>query len=105
MLDSIAYIAAALKAARQQKGISQRALGSKTGIPQGHLSKIENGIVDLQVSSLIEISRVLDLELVLIPRSLVPVVETLKKGTKKGARKQIPAYNLEQDNEGEEDDV
>lgn len=35
MLDSLQHIAATLKKARMQQGLSQRALSAKTRIPQG----------------------------------------------------------------------
>ncbi len=68
MLESIAYIAQQIKAARETKGLSQRALSEKVGIPQSHISRIENGAVNLQLSSLIELARVLELELMLVPK-------------------------------------
>ncbi len=67
-------IARNLKAARLAKGLSQRALSAKTGFTQAHISKIENAIIDVQLSSLIELSRALDLELTLIPANAVPAV-------------------------------
>lgn len=103
MKDSIEHIGVALKKARHQKGLSQRALSIKTGVPQGHLSKIENGATDLQTSSLIEISRALELELMLVPQSLVPTFQALILGAAKGRQKQIPAYRLDQEDEEEED--
>ena len=100
MLDSIAHIGTYLKAARQQKKLSQRGLSVKTGVPQSHISKIENGTIDLQASSLIEIARALDLELVLVPRNLVPAFQILlQQGSKKGMQEQIPAYRLDQEEE------
>ena len=42
------HIIAALKAARQEKGLSQRELSAKAGVPQSHISKIERGAVDLR---------------------------------------------------------
>ena len=90
MLDSIAHLADYLKKARQEKKWSQRELSIKTKVPQGHISKIENGTVDLQTSSLIEISRALDLELMLIPRSLVPTIKFLLNSGNKNHNKQIP---------------
>ncbi|PCI48066.1 MAG: transcriptional regulator [Alphaproteobacteria bacterium] len=68
MLESIAYIAQQIKEARETKGLSQRALSEKVGIPQSHISRIENGAVNLQLSSLIELARVLELELILVPK-------------------------------------
>ncbi len=73
----IEHIAKALKEARGNKGLSQRALSKKSGVPQGHISKIENGAVDLRLSSLIQLARVLDLELALVPRKIVPAVQSI----------------------------
>jgi transcriptional regulator with XRE-family HTH domain len=74
------HITAALKAAREEKGFSQRELSAKTGVPQSHISKIEQGAVDLQLSSLIELARVLDLEIMTVPRKLVPAVQAIVRG-------------------------
>jgi transcriptional regulator with XRE-family HTH domain len=74
---AVEHIISALKAARQEKGLSQRELSQKAGVPQSHISKIENGAVDLQLSSLIELARVLDLEIMSIPRRLVPAVQVV----------------------------
>jgi transcriptional regulator with XRE-family HTH domain len=71
-------IARALRAAREAKGLSQRELGRKAGVPQGHISRIESGAVDLRVSSLIELARVLDLELALIQCGLRLLAECLE---------------------------
>lgn len=68
-----------LKAARLQKKLSQRALSERVGIPQSHLSKIENGQVNIQVASLTQIARALDLELLLVPKKVVPAVEALTR--------------------------
>lgn len=92
---SLKQIAAILKKARQDQGLSQRAFGLKVGVPQSHISKIENGQVDLQTSSLIEFSRALGLELMLVPRAFVPAVQALQRGLGKEA--QVPAYRLEQE--------
>ncbi|HWM71094.1 MAG TPA: helix-turn-helix transcriptional regulator [Steroidobacteraceae bacterium] len=71
-------LAAQIKAAREAKGLSQRSVAEQVGIPQSHLSRIENGAVDLQTSSLLQIARVLDLELTLIPRNALPAIEALR---------------------------
>ena len=99
---SIQEIAAGIKAARKNKGLSQRALSAKVGIPQSHISKIEQGMVDLQTSSLIEIARALDLELVLVSRSHLSAVQALQAAPQKMS-KSIPAYRLS--DEEEEDDA
>lgn len=68
-------IADGLREARVAKGLSQRELGERVGLPQSHISKIEHGAVDLQFSSLSELARALDLELKLVPRQALPAVE------------------------------
>ena len=69
--------AQSLRQARLQKGWSQRDLSGKAGIPQAHISRIESGVVDVKVSTLVELARLLDLELVLAPRASLPAVEAL----------------------------
>ncbi len=70
-----------LKRARKAKGLSQRELSAKSGVPQSHISKIENGAVDLRVSSLVALARTLDLELELVPRKTVPAVQSIVRKT------------------------
>lgn len=77
------HIARLLRSARQARGLSQRELSAKSGVPQSHISKIETGAVDLRVSSLITLARVLDLELVLVPRKTVPAVHSLVRSTER----------------------
>lgn len=76
------HIAQTLKVAREAKGLSQRDLSSRARVPQGHISKIENGAVDLRLSSLISLARILDLELTLVPRKIVPAIRSIvRSGT------------------------
>lgn len=69
-----------LKRARISKGMTQKDLESLSGIPQAHLSKIESGAVDLKLSSLVELARLLEFELMLVPRKFVPAVEAIVRG-------------------------
>ena len=70
----------ALAQARRDRGLSQKALGARLGLPQSHISKIESGKTDLRLSSLIEFARQLDLELVLVPRKYLPAIRALAAG-------------------------
>lgn len=81
MIYATEYIASTLRAARESKGLSQRELSTKSGVPQGHISKIENGAVDLRASSLVTLARVLDLELLLVPRKAVPAVKSIVRSS------------------------
>ena len=84
---SITHIANKLKAEREARGLSQRALSKLAGVPQGHISKIESGTVDLRLSSLIELARVLGLELTLVPRKALPAVKSIIKGSMHPSKK------------------
>ena len=77
MTYPIEEIANTLKEARKGNGLSQRTLSAAAGVPQGHISKIEMGTVDLRISSLIELARALDLELMLVPRKSVPAIQSI----------------------------
>lgn len=69
-----------LKAARQEKGLKQSALGEKLGLPQSHISKIEQGGTDPRLSTVTEMARLLDQELILVPRQLLPVIRAILRG-------------------------
>ena len=86
-----------LREARQRKGFSQRELSAKSGVPQSHISKIENGSVDLRISSLVALARVLGQELALVPKKSVPAVMSIVRsstGTKEDMTP-LPAYSLD----------
>lgn len=63
--------------ARKDKGLTQSALARELGVPQGQVSRVESGLVDVRISSLVEQARLVDLEVVLIPRKWVPAVSKL----------------------------
>lgn len=90
-----------LKKARKELGISQSELGKMSGVPQSHISKIESGRVDLQVSSLIEIARILGMEPMLIPRSLIHTVRALQERRDPNEEPR-PKYRLEETEDEEE---
>ena len=72
-------ISQAIRETRQTKGWSQRELSARSRIAQPQISRFENGDVDLQLSSLIELARALDLDLQLVPRSALPAVAAVVK--------------------------
>lgn len=98
MTYAIEDILRALKEAREAKGLSQRDLSARTGLPQSHISKIEVGGTDIRVSSLIEIARALDLELKLVPRRAIPAVDAVMRSNA-SVIAPLPAYRLDDDGE------
>jgi transcriptional regulator with XRE-family HTH domain len=77
MLYQAEQFARTLRQARLRKGWSQRDLSQKAGVPQAHISRIENGVVDVKLSTLVELARFLDLDLVLAPRAALPAIQAL----------------------------
>ncbi|MCL2715270.1 MAG: helix-turn-helix domain-containing protein [Alphaproteobacteria bacterium] len=75
-------LAAALRRGREDKGLSQRGLSARSGLTQSHISQIERGTLEPGLGTLIDLSRAIDLELVLVPKRLLPVVSGLIQGSK-----------------------
>lgn len=73
------HVTNTLRAARTARGLSQRELSVNSAVPQGHISRIENGSVDLRLSNLVALARALDLELMLVPRQSVPAVRSVAR--------------------------
>ncbi|MHB8540375.1 MAG: helix-turn-helix transcriptional regulator [Candidatus Acidiferrales bacterium] len=67
----------ALKEARENRGWSQRDLGSRLGVAQRHISGIESGKIVPRYDTLLELVRILDRDLLMVPSALVPVVQAL----------------------------
>lgn len=67
----------ALKEAREKRGWSQRDLGSRLGVGQRHISGIESGKIVPRYDTLLELVRMLDRDFLMVPRALVPVVQSL----------------------------
>lgn len=103
MLTGNETLIATLKAARLNKGLSQRALAARVGLPQSHISRIEAGAVDLRTSNLLELARALELELMLVPRSSMPVVRALERNQLPAVSEQRGVYALD-DNEDDDEE-
>lgn len=59
---------------REASGLSQRTLSERAGLTQSHISQIESGKMEPGLSSFIDMTRALDLEVMLVPKKLVPAV-------------------------------
>src|SRR6201982_3806161 len=67
----------ALKEVREKRSWTQRELGSRLGLPQMHISGIESGKIVPRYDTLLELVRILDRDLLMVPRALVPAVQSL----------------------------
>jgi transcriptional regulator with XRE-family HTH domain len=73
----------ALRDARKEHGWSQRELARHLGIAQRHVSGIESGKIVPRYDTLLELVRTLDYDLIMVPRALVPVVQSLVRDHRK----------------------
>ena len=86
-----ATIRQAIVESRRRHGWSQAELGKRVGLPQMHISGIETGRVVPRFDTLLDLVRALDYDLLLVPRPLVPVVESLVRN------QQSPAASEEEE--------
>ena len=62
---------------RRTRGWSQAELGQRLGLPQMHISGIETGKIVPRFDTLLDLVRILDRDLLTVPRVLVPAVQAL----------------------------
>lgn len=74
-----------LRSARTAAGTSQRELSNRTGLTQSNISLIENGSTEPGLNTVVQLARALDLELVLVPKKLVPAVSGIIRPNADGA--------------------
>src|SRR5271155_3979334 len=89
-----------LKEAREKRAWTQRDLASRVGLPQMHISGIESGKIVPRYDTLLELVRILDRDLLMIPRALVPVVQSLVRDHFKdqpGEGEERPLYATDSD--------
>ena len=83
---------AQIKRVRKNRGWSQRELAAKTGLPQPHISGIESGEIVPRFDTLLDIVRVLDQDILLVPRALVPAVQSLVRAQQEPQSVEKPLY-------------
>jgi transcriptional regulator with XRE-family HTH domain len=84
-----------LKQARERRGWSQREMARRLGLTQTHISAIESGKIVPRYDTLLELVRTLDNDLLMVPRALVPVVQSLIRDQAKpeeGEGEERPLY-------------
>jgi HTH-type transcriptional regulator / antitoxin HipB len=96
-----------LIAERHKRGWSQIELGRRLGLPQTHISGIETGRIVPRFDTLLDLVRVLDRDLLLVPRTLVPAVQALLRdqgrpaGYDRDSDGERPLYAAEEEDEDE----
>lgn len=96
-------IAKKLAKARKDKGLTQAELGDLLGVPQSYVARVENGKSDLRTSRLIEIARLLDLELLFVPKTLVATLMNLQEEWDEETPKRDSAYRPDELDDSDEE--
>ena len=91
-----------LKELREKRDWSQRDLAGRLGLTQTHISGIESGKIVPRYDTLLELVRILDHDLLMVPRALVPVVQSLVRDhaqPEPGEGDERPLYATENEEE------
>jgi transcriptional regulator with XRE-family HTH domain len=86
-----------IKQARAKRGWGQRQLGTAVGLPQPHISGIESGAIVPRFDTVLDLLRALDLDLLLVPRPLVPAVQSLIRAQRGPEAEEKPLYAVDED--------
>jgi len=92
--------------ARQKRGWSQRDLASRLAIGQRHISGIESGKIVPRYDTLLEMVRMLDRDLIMVPRALVPIVRSLVRDhlkDREGEGEERSLYAADRDNDSSQE--
>jgi predicted transcriptional regulator len=85
----------ALREARRRKGLSQRALGELTGIPQPTIARIETGLVSPRLRTLARLLEACDEEIRIRPRRGAGVDISMSRELAKMSPRQRVKYMAE----------
>lgn len=93
---------AVIRLAREGRGLRQQDLAERLGLRQRQISDLERSATDPRLSTIQNVARALDLEVMLVPRHLIAVVQGLESGPSNSS---TPMYALEEDDEGSNRDT
>ena len=102
LISDSTSLAEVLRATRLNRQLSQAELAKKLGLRQRQISDLERATIDPRLSTIHNVARALELELILIPRHLISAVNALQRsGSDVGKR---PLYALGEDDAQAEGD-
>jgi transcriptional regulator with XRE-family HTH domain len=92
--DVFTQLGQVLRATREEKGLTQKALAAALGLRQRQISDLERAAMDPRFSTVSEVARALELEVALVPRHLVTTIEGLQRREQSTS---TPMYALKED--------
>jgi HTH-type transcriptional regulator / antitoxin HipB len=96
LISDAPSLAEILKATRLSQQLSQAELAGKLGLRQRQISDLERARIDPRLSTIHNVARALDLELMLIPRHLISAVNALQRPGGDAARRPLYALSDEE---------
>lgn len=103
-VHAITQLTSRIKQSRLERQWSQTELGERVGLNQKNVSRIEASKQDLRTSTLVELARAVGLELMLVPRAMVPAIQSILRTETLDPGEERPLYSLDDDDD-EDDDV
>jgi transcriptional regulator with XRE-family HTH domain len=102
--DTWTALSEILRDTRLKRLLTQHQLAGKLGLRQRQISDLERSTTDPRLSTIQNVARALDLEVMLVPRQLITAVQGLLRGGAPGARR--PLYSLgDEIDTGPDDDL
>lgn len=99
----MASVGDSLRQARTSQGLSQTDLAAKLGIRQRQISDLERAANDPRLSTIQNVARALDLEVMLVPRHLITVIEGMQRSAAPtAAARERAMYSLESEEDAED---
>lgn len=96
-------VAQALRTARTERGLTQAELATRLGLRQRQISDLERATNDPRLTTIQNVARALDLELMLVPRHLIGAVEGMERSTSATTpASQRAMYALDADEDSDE---
>ena len=100
--DTYQTLLGGLRESRLNRNLTQEELARKLGIRQRQISDLERSTIDPRLSTIQNVARALDLELMLIPRHLISTIEGLQRAAAGSVKR--PMYALDDDAESDQGD-
>jgi transcriptional regulator with XRE-family HTH domain len=96
--DTSMGLSEALREARLKRPFTQQELADKLGLRQGQISDLERATKDPRLSTIQNVARALDLEVMLVPRQLITAVQGVLRGGAHWAKRPMYSLGNETDN-------
>lgn len=99
MIETTAEIGEIIQAQRKKVGLTQVQVSDRAGVHRTQVLQLEAGSRDARLSTLLNVGRAIGLEMMMIPRELVPAIEAMLRPATESDR---PAFVPDEPEEDED---